>query len=659
MARNRDANGEFNMINTNYLKVSPLTVSKLSTLFMSTCAIALTSCASAASPASPEKVITEATSPAQETRQAQQTRGPEDEVIYFVLPDRFENADKSNDTGGISGGKLDHGFDPTHKGFYNGGDLKGLTKQLDYLKDLGITAVWLTPIFENKAVQGTPGNESSGYHGYWITDFLNVDPHIGTREDFKTLVDEAHKRDMRVYMDIITNHSADVIKYQECHGEDADAELKATDACPYRSLGDYPYTTLGSSDEEPANTGFLGDDTAHLNDENFAKLTNPNYAYNVFVPEAEKDIKNPTWMNNSIYYHNRGHTTFKGEDSLYGDFAGLDDFMTEHPRVVEGFKDIYAQWIRDFKVDGYRIDTARHVRPEFWQELIPHLENVAKEEGIHHFHIFGEVYEPNAGQLAVFTRRDKLPTVLDFAFQDSAANFVINNSTGEKMASMFHVDSLYGDAAANGRRLPTFLGNHDMGRFAGMLHEAHPEMPETEKLKRIELAHALMMYSRGVPTIYYGDEQGFVSDGNDQDARENMFASRVDVFNDNDLVGTDKTTADRNFDRKHPLYVTIAELSKQRLEHSALRRGEQITRLGHIDKSIFAFSRMEDDQAYEYVAIFNAENKAETVTFAVDGRASNWEKLEGNCPSTSSSVGTFEIEMPALGYALCRAKLTQ
>ncbi len=634
--------------------------SRLRSSLIATCAIGLGACSTLNAPVITDTNATPLTTKAVDTTPSVlPKRGPEDEIIYFVLPDRFDNADTSNDTGGIAGDRLQHGFDPTHKGFYNGGDLQGLIKQLDYLQGLGITAIWLTPIFENKAVQGTPGNESSGYHGYWITDFLNVDPHIGTREDFKQLVDEAHGRDMRVYMDIITNHSADVIQYEECHGENAIDELKQANECPYRTLGDYPYTTSGDINGKPTNTGFLGDDAAHLNEDNFSKLTDPNYAYNAYVPEAEKNVKNPAWMNDTIYYHNRGHTTFKGEDSLYGDFAGLDDFMTEHPRVVEGFKDVYAQWIRDFKVDGYRIDTARHVRPEFWQELIPHLEAVAKEEGIEHFHIFGEVYEPNPGQLAVFTRRDELPTVLDFAFQNSAAEFVINGSTGEEMASMFFVDSLYGKAAAEGRRLPTFLGNHDMGRFAGMLNIAHPDMTDEEKLKRTKLAHAIMMYSRGVPTIYYGDEQGFVSDGNDQDARENMFASTVDVYNDNDLLGTDATTAERNFDTRHPLYVTIAKLAQQRLSHTALRKGEQTTRLAHTDKSILAISRTLEDAEYDYVAVFNAENEPQTVTFAIDGRTNDWESIEGICPTKSSSVGTFKIEMPALGYALCRSKISK
>ena len=153
-------------------------------------------------------------------------RLPEDELIYFLLPDRFENGDAANDRGGIKGDRLAHGYDPSHKGFYHGGDLKGLIKQLDYLQAMGITAIWLAPVFKNKPVQGPPGQESSGYHGYWVTDFTQVDPHLGTNADFKAFVDSAHGRSMKVYMDIIANHTADVIQYKGC----------PIQACKYRSI---------------------------------------------------------------------------------------------------------------------------------------------------------------------------------------------------------------------------------------------------------------------------------------------------------------------------------------------------------------------------------------------------------------------------------------
>ncbi len=162
-------------------------------------------------------------------------RPPEDEIVYFVLPDRFENGDTANDNGGLDGGRLTTGFDPTHKGFYHGGDLKGLIARLDYIQGLGATAIWLGPIYKNKPVQGGPGQESAGYHGYWITDFTSVDPHFGNDADMRAFVAAAHARGMKVYLDIITNHTADVIQYRECPQR----------ACAYRSKGDYPVLAQG------------------------------------------------------------------------------------------------------------------------------------------------------------------------------------------------------------------------------------------------------------------------------------------------------------------------------------------------------------------------------------------------------------------------------
>lgn len=191
--------------------------------------------------------------PAQTAATDYRARLPQDEVIYFLLPDRFENADPTNDRGGLTGDRTVTGFDPTAKGFYHGGDLKGLTKRLNYIQSLGATALWVGPIFKNKPVQGAPGQQSAGYHGYWITDFTQVDPHLGTNQDFADLVAAAHKRGMKVYMDIIINHTADVIQYRECVGQRE---------CPYRSRADCPYQRRGGVTGKPINPGFVGDQTA-------------------------------------------------------------------------------------------------------------------------------------------------------------------------------------------------------------------------------------------------------------------------------------------------------------------------------------------------------------------------------------------------------------
>jgi glycosidase len=422
------------------------------------------------------------------------------EMIYFLLPDRFDNGDTANDRGGLQGGCLATGFDPAAKGFYHGGDLKGLIRRLDYLQGLGATAVWVGPVFRNKPVQGPPGQESAGYHGYWITDFTRVDPHFGTNGEFKALFDAAHARGMKVYMDIIANHTADVIQYREKGGE-------------YRSRADYPYSRKGGLNGSAINPGFAGDhDSASAN---FYKLTDPAFAYTPFVSDAEQQVKVPGWLNEPIFYHNRGNSTFTGENSRFGDFAGLDDLFTEHPRVREGLIAIYAKWIADFGIDGYRIDTARHVDPGFWQAFIPAMLETAKARGIPNFHICGEVAreEPGNGYIAQFTRRDGYPAVLDFAFQASM-RAVLGKSAGTSvLADLYEGDVLYEGGEEAALAMPTFLGNHDMGRFSTLVRQERPGISAAELEARVALAHVMLLTLRGSPVIYSGDEQGFVGDG--------------------------------------------------------------------------------------------------------------------------------------------------
>ena len=569
------------------------------------------------------------------------TRLPEDEVIYFLLPDRFENGDPSNDRGGLTGDRLATGFDPTHKGFYHGGDLKGLTKRLDYIQGLGATAVWVAPIFKNKPVQGPPGQESAAYHGYWITDFTHVDPHLGNDADFKALVDAAHARGMKVYMDIVANHTADVIQLDECTN---------SIECPYRSIADYPYQRRGGPKGAPINSGFDGG--------NFAKLTDPNYAYTVRVPEAEKAVKVPSWLNDPIYYHNRGNSTFRGESSLTGDFFGLDDIFTENPRVVRGMIEIYGDWIVRFGVDGFRIDTAQHVDPEFWQQFVPAMLSRAKAKGIPHFHIFGEVAtsDMDPAHTAVNTRVDKLPSVLDFSFARAVVDVVASNAGTDELAKLFRADPLYEGGAAAALRLPTFLGNHDAGRFGMFIRKLQPNASDEEVLKRDLLGHALLLTLRGVPTIYSGDEQGFAGKGGDQDARQDMFASQVASYNEDKLIGTSATTARASFDTNRPLYREIAELARIRTSHPALTRGRQVVRYSSDKSGLFAVSRFDPGNGRETLLLFNTSTAPIEQNVPVETRSTHFNALAGPCPTAAQAPGSVRVNLPAFGYAVCDAR---
>ena len=573
-------------------------------------------------------------------------RLPEDELIYFLLPDRFENGDVRNDRGGLQGDRLKTGFDPAAKGFYHGGDLKGLTSRLDYLQSMGITAVWLAPIFKNKPVQGPPGQESSGYHGYWVTDFTQVDPHLGTNADFKAMVDAAHARGMKVYMDIITNHTADVIQFAECVGKKE---------CLYRSRADYPYQRRGGTSGAAINRGFAGDGVRTA--DNFARLSDPNYAYTVRVPSAERNVKKPAWLNDPIYYHNRGDTIFRGESSQVGDFVGLDDLFTEHPRVVQGMIDIYGEWIDRYGVDGFRIDTARHVNPEFWQTFVPAMLARAKARGIPNFHIFGEVYTDavDPAFTAVHTRRDGFPAVLDFAFAAAVKNVVAGSAPTSTLAGLFHVDPIYAGGEAAARQLPTFLGNHDMGRFARAIRSGHPKASDGEQLDRLLLGHAMLMTLRGVPTIYSGDEQGFAGDGNDQDAREDMFASKVAVYNDNKLVGTSATNATSSFNAGHPLYRAIANLAAVRAATPALRRGMQKLRFAGDEPGLFAVSRFDPTSGREVLLLFNSSTKPVTQNVEIEVTSGKFTALAGQCAAAAAAPATIRVTLAPLAYAICAA----
>jgi len=545
-----------------------------------------------------------------------EARGIEDEVIYFVMPDRFANGDPANDSGGIAGDRTQHGFDPTHKGFYHGGDLKGLTSKLDYIQGLGATAIWITPVFVNKPVQGPAGSLSAGYHGYWITDFTDIDPHLGTRAEFGEFVAQAHRRDMKVILDIVVNHSADVIQYRECSILDPATGISWGE-CPYRAVDDYPWTTRGDRNGEPINTGFEGDAPRDQSEENFARLTDPDWAWTVVVPEDEP--KSPDWLNNPLHYHNRGNSHWQGESVFYGDFSGLDDVNTEHPRVVAGMIDLYRGWISDFRIDGFRIDTAKHVKDAFWQAFNPAILEHAARIGIDDFYLYGEAYELDPRDLARFTREAQFPAVIDFAFREAVWDVVSGRDGPRAMEQVFDDDRRY----RNARILPTLIGDHDNGRIGYRLLEAFgPDIDDQELLARSILAHALMLLSRGVPVLYYGDEQGFTGDGRDQDAREDMFESQVASYNDNRLIGSRASTAEDNFDPNHPLYTAISTLAGVRSNEPAIRRGEQHVIEASRRPGLLALSHRLGDR--EIVVVFNTSMKTIEDSLRPESEAGDW-----------------------------------
>ncbi|MFE4614905.1 pullulanase-type alpha-1,6-glucosidase [Streptomyces sp. NPDC056747] len=543
------------------------------------------------------------------------------EQFYFVLPDRFANGDTSNDRGGLTGSRTQTGFDPTDKGFYQGGDLKGLTQRLDYIKGLGTTAIWMAPIFKNRPVQGEGKDASAGYHGYWITDFTQVDPHFGTNEDLEKLIAAAHAKGMKVFFDVITNHTADTVDY---------AEKKYG----YRPKGAYPY---------------LDKDGRPFDDRDaIGKVDAGSFPY---TPVEKANAKVPAWLNDPAMYHNRGDSTWAGESAEYGDFVGLDDLWTERPEVVEGMKKIYEKWVRDFKIDGFRIDTVKHVDLDFWTEWATALDAYAKKRGREDFFMFGEVYSADTTVTAPYVTRGRLDATLDFPFQDAARAFASQGAGADRLARVFAEDYRYTTDKANAYEQVTFLGNHDMGRIGTFLKQDNPNASDAELLRRARLANELMFLSRGNPVIYSGDEQGFTGAGGDKDARQPLFAAQAADYLDDDQLGTDRTHATDAYDTKHPVYASVAELSRLTKAHPALRDGIQQERLA--EGSVYAFSRTDAKTRTEYLVATNSATTDKTVTVPVD--SADFRALYGGQGAVATKDGKVTVTVPALSSLVLKA----
>lgn len=542
-----------------------------------------------------------------------------DERFYFVMTDRFANGDTGNDEGGLTGDRLSTGFDPADKGFYQGGDLAGLRQNLDYVEGLGTTAIWLTPSFLNRPVQGSGDDVSAGYHGYWITDFTQIDPHLGTNAELEALIDDAHARGLKVYFDIITNHTADVVDYAEGtydYVDQATAPYTDAEGNPF-DPGDYAGT--GSFPELDAATSF---------------------PYTPVVDPADQDVKVPAWLNDPTLYHNRGNSTWAGESVTYGDFSGLDDLMTEHAEVVDGFEEIYKAWI-DLGIDGFRIDTVKHVNFEFWEEWSAEIEEYAHAQGKDEFFTFGEVYDADAAKTSPYVRRTDMSSVLDFSFQAAATSYASGNSA-RRLADLYASDDLYTTPRSSASALPTFLGNHDMGRVGFML--AGTDDP----LARDELAHELMYLTRGQPVVYYGDEQGFAGTGGDKDARQTLFATQVDEYANQPLVTGEQAGSVDRYGTDAPLYEHIAALAALREEHPALASGAQIERYAENGAGVYAFSRVDRDERIEHLVAANNAAQQRTVTFDTLTPGAAFAPLYGtDTPLTADADGAVTLTVPA------------
>ncbi len=552
--------------------------------------------------------------------------------IYFVMPDRYANGDPANDRGGLSGTRGVTGFDPADIGWFHGGDYRGLTgdctgpRGLARIKNLGFTAIWVTPPFGQKAVQGS----SAAYHGYWIRDFTSVDPHLGSEEDFGAFVECAHRLGLKVYLDVVVNHTADLITptgtsysdapYRDCRG-------RIFSPARYAGGKTFPCLKASSMPRVPVLVG------------------------------PDRTAKKPAWLNDVTRYHNRGEIDFDScsETCLeQGDFFGLDDLFTEQPRVVAGLAEVYASWIRRFKLDGFRVDTAKHVDARFFGGWVPKIRAAARAAGVKDFELFGEIFLSDAVELSTFVRDRRLPNVLDFPFQDAATRFAGGDASAKGIVARLADDDYYLRADGVAHTPPTFLGNHDLGRAARVIKDRSGGKRGAELLRRVQLGHSLMYLLRGAPVVYYGDEAGIIGAGGDKQARQDLFPTKVREWQTEERVGSPPIgTGSALALDSHPVGEHLKALGALRDAHPVLSRGSTVVRVAR--GGLLVVSRFDVEARREYIVAFNASTVPQQAGFAT-ATGSTWTPLLGaTAPLPSQAGGRVAFSVPPLTAVLYRA----
>ncbi|MGZ8687339.1 MAG: alpha-amylase family glycosyl hydrolase [Gaiellaceae bacterium] len=557
--------------------------------------------------------------------------------IYFVLTDRFANGSTSNDRGGVTGAPGVTGLDTSDPGYFHGGDLAGLTARLSYMKRLGMTAVWVTPPVVQRTVQGT----SAGYHGYWGVDFTDIDPHLGTRDDFGHFVERAHAQGLKVFLDVVVNHTGDVVGYSGAGAAGA----------PYVDQATKPYRDTKGKTFDPALTAGTSEFPDLYPDDR-------SFPYRPAVAEADADLKRPEWLNDVRNYHNRGDSSFSGESNTYGDFYGLDDLFTERPDVVRGEIDLWSNWIRDYRLDGFRLDTVRHVNPAFWRAFLPAVQDAAHDAGVEDFSIFGEVFDQ--ASTASTVRRLGMQSVLDFSFASTVVPYAAGIGSASDLANLFDQDDQYTTASSTAYDLATFLGNHDIGRVGFTLLRA-ASWNARRALPGDLLAHDLLFLLRGAPVVYYGDEVGMTGsgEGTDKEARQDMFPTEVAAWRVQPRIGGKPVGGAPSYDLSSPVARRIVQLSALVTRHPALRNGPQITRLAGDDAvpGVFAASRIDTRRRHEYVVAFNNGTRPRTVLVPTSSPRTRFAQLwptEGGGPS-SDVAGRVSVRVPARSSTVLRA----
>lgn len=409
--------------------------------------------------------------------------------VYFLLIDRFNNGDTSND---VNFGRTRHAG--KLRGF-EGGDLKGVTQKIEagYFTDLGINAIWMTPIVEQihgGTDEGT--GVTYGFHGYWASDWTAMDPNFGTKEDLKKLINAAHKKGIRILLDAVINHTGPVTEKDAVWPDDW---VRTEPQCGY------------------------------TNYENTVTCT---------LVENLPDIK--TESNEAVGLPPQLAKKWKLEGRYDQEVAELDAFFkrTGYPRAPRFYiMKWLADYITEFGIDGYRVDTVKHTEEFVWQEFKDvcdfsfsefkkdHPDRVLDDND---FYLVGEVYNYSISNGKAFDFGDKKVNYFDDAFQ-SLINFELKWNVAQKPIE--HVFKRYSDilnSDLKGYGVLNYLSSHDDGQPF-----------DAARKKPFEAATKLLL-TPGTSQVYYGDEssRSLIIEGTQGDATLRSFMNWDAIQNDSE-----------------------------------------------------------------------------------------------------------------------------
>ncbi len=541
-----------------------------------------------------------------------------DQFIYFMLVDRFDNNDPSVPP--YAPGVTSTGRSVEQGRLFQGGNLKGVTRRLDYIKELGCTAVWLSPVLKNRV------DSADSYHGYGIQNYLEVDPRFGTLEDLQTLTREAHARGMYVILDIILNHTGDVWAYP------------GNEPYYYHQGMEFGFGFWREAD--PAE-GFQPDDAVWP-----VELQNPE----AFKRQGE--IRN--WWNE--------------QEARDGDFLSLKELDLTRSEVLDALIKAYKYWIVNADVDGFRVDTVKHMETSATAIFCNAIREYAQRVGKNNFFLFGEIVAGDEVIERYLGRNSRIEGTNErFPSLDAALDFPTYFVLEEVIKGFSNPTVLwqryerlhesYADHGEAGRFFVTFVDNHDqMSRpYRRFLHNnPHP--------RQAVLAITYLLTSQGVPCIYYGTEQGFDGGGdNDCYVRECMFGGGWGAFN---------STGGHFFNEENEIYQAISHVARIRRQEPALRFGRQYFREisgngtdfgppldGHC---IMAHSRILDTE--EVLVALNLDEQPSAAYVNVDWRLSSPGSRMRNLLQPDQVVDVEEcngraavyLDMP--GHSVCLLK---